>query len=90
MRFEKARTLIREFKQDRYVHGAGVLSEAGRLAGQLGTKAALVHPSFSGSKSLVDIVTRSLAEAGVDVLGQIKGAAPNAPREDLQDRKSVV
>jgi len=84
MRFEKARTLIREFKQDRYVHGTGVLSEAGKLAGQLGTKAALVHPSFSGSKSLVDVVTRSLAEAGVDVLGQIKGAAPNAPREDLQ------
>ena len=84
MRFEKARTLIREFKQDRYVHGRGVLSEAGRLAGQLGTKAALVRPSFSGSKSLVDSVTRSLTEAEVDVLGEIKGASPNAPREDLQ------
>jgi alcohol dehydrogenase len=84
MRFEKARTLIREFKQDRYVHGTGVLSEAGRLAGQLGTKAALVHPGFSGSTSLVDIVTRSLTEAEVDVLGEIRGASPNAPREDLQ------
>jgi alcohol dehydrogenase len=84
MRFEKARTLIREFKQDRYVHGTGVLSEAGRLAGQLGTKAALVHPGFSGSRSLVDIVTKSMAEAGVDVLGEIKGASPNAPREDVK------
>jgi alcohol dehydrogenase len=43
-----------------------------------------VHPGFSGSTSLVDIVTRSLTEAEVDVLGEIRGASPNAPREDLE------
>ncbi len=83
-RFERARVLIREFKEERYVCGDGVLHEAGRLVGQLGTKAVLVRPGFSGSGSLVDVVTRSLSEAGVEVLGEIKGAAPNAPREDLQ------
>jgi len=83
MRFDKSRELIHEFKEDRYVFGRGVLDEVGRLAGELGDKAALVHPSFPASQSLVDSVARSLAEAGVDLLGRIRGAAPNAPREDV-------
>jgi alcohol dehydrogenase len=84
VRFDKARTLILEFKQDRYISGVGVLGEIGKLAGQLGTRAALVHPGFSDSGALVDLVTKSMTEAGVDLLGRIRGAAPNAPREDLQ------
>jgi len=83
VRFQKARQLLHEFKQDRYVCGWGVLDEVGRLAGELGDKAVLVHPGFSGSGLLVDTVTRSLAEAGVDLVGRIRGAAPNAPREDV-------
>jgi alcohol dehydrogenase class IV len=83
MRFEKARQLIHEFKQDRYIYGSAVLGEAGRLAGELGDKAALVHPGFPGSQALVDTVARSLAAAGVDLLGRVRGAAPNAPREDV-------
>jgi len=83
MRFDKATDLLHEFKQDRYVHGTGVLTEVGRLGGELGTRAALVRPSFRGSDGLVDVVGSSLMRAGVDVVGEIKGAAPNAPREDL-------
>jgi alcohol dehydrogenase len=83
MRFDKARQLIHEFKQDRYVCGWGVLGEVGRLAGELGQNAALVHPGFPGSQALVDTVAGSLAAAGVHLLGKIKGAAPNAPREDV-------
>ena len=83
MRFEKARQLIHEFKQDRYVCGWGVLGEVGRLAAELGNEAALVHPGFPSSQGLVDTVSRSLAESGVHLLGTIRGAAPNAPREDV-------
>jgi len=83
MRFDKATDLIYEFKQHRYVHGTGVLTEVGRLARELGTRAALVRPSFRGSDRLVEVVDSSLVRAGVDVVGEIKGAAPNAPREDL-------
>jgi len=83
MRFDKATDLLHEFKQDRYVHGTGVLTQVGRLAGEPGTRAALVRPSFRGSDGLVDVVGSSLMRAGVDVVGEIKGAAPNAPREDL-------
>jgi len=84
MRFDKATDLIYEFKQNRYVHGTGVLTEVGRLARELGTRAALVRPSFRGSDRLVEGVDSSLARAGVDVVGEIKGSAPNAPREDLR------
>lgn len=84
MRFDKATDLIYEFKQHRYVHGTGVLTDVGRLARELGTRAALVRPSFRGSDRLVEVVDSSLARAGVDVVGEIKGSAPNAPREDLR------
>ncbi|MCJ7619153.1 MAG: iron-containing alcohol dehydrogenase, partial [Anaerolineae bacterium] len=83
MRFDKSRELIHEFKQDRYVYGTAVLGEVGRLARELGDKAALVHPGFPGSQALVDTVAGSLVAAGVDLLGRIRGAAPNAPREDV-------
>jgi alcohol dehydrogenase len=81
--FDKARELIHEFKEDRYVYGTGVLNEVGSLADELGQRAALVRPSFRESEELVQVVSRSLAEAGVDVVGEVKGAAPNSPREDL-------
>jgi alcohol dehydrogenase len=81
--FDKARELIHEFKEDRYVYGTGVLGEVGSLADELGQRAALVRPSFRESEELVQVVSRSLAEAGVDVLGEVRGAAPNSPREDL-------
>ncbi|HJX37393.1 MAG TPA: iron-containing alcohol dehydrogenase [Anaerolineae bacterium] len=83
MRFEKAEELIREFKQDRYTYGTGVLNQVGRVASELGNRAALVHPSHAGSEALARIVVESMAEAGVELLGQVKGAAANAPRQDV-------
>jgi alcohol dehydrogenase len=83
VRFDRARQLIHEFKQEPYVFGPGVLGEVGRLTRQLGDKAALVHPGFPGSQALVDTVAGSLAAASVDLVGRIRGAAPNAPREDV-------
>jgi alcohol dehydrogenase len=82
-KFNKAKDLIREFKGDRYVYGSGVLGEVGRLSRELGGKAALVRPSFPGSEAHIEAVRKSLIEAGVEVLGEIEGAAPNAPREDV-------
>jgi alcohol dehydrogenase len=84
MRFDKARGLIYDFKQDRYLYGPGVLHDVGNLAGELGRKAVLVHPSFSASRPLIDRVVGALEEAGVAVVGQVKGAAANTPREDVR------
>ena len=81
--FEKARELIRGFKGDRYVYGSGVLSEVGRVTAELGKRGALVYAVFPGNDELIKTVKDSLLAAGVEVLSEIEGAAPNAPREDV-------
>jgi len=81
--FEKARALLREFKGDAYLFGAGVLPHAGGVVAALGTRAALVRTTFPGSDDYVTLLAQAIAGAGVTLAGVIKGAAPNAPREDL-------
>ena len=81
--FDKAKEMIREFKGDRYVFGSGVLDRIGGVTAELGSRAALVYTVFPGNDVLIDRVTDSLTEAGVQVAAKIEGASPNAPREDL-------
>ena len=81
--FEEARQLIRQFKGDTYIHGFGLLAEAGRVAAGLGKRAVLVRDLFPGSSQFVRTIEDSVRTAGIDLLGSIDGAAPNAPREDL-------
>ena len=81
--FDKARTLLREFKGDAYLFGTGVLSHVGEVVAKVGKRAILVRSTFPGSDDYVETIRSSLAEAGVSLAGEIKGAHPNAPREDL-------
>jgi len=81
--FEKARVLLREFKGDAYLFGDGVLSRVGDIVASLGKQAALVRGTFPGSDDYVQVIHNALAEAGVGLAGEVKGARPNAPREDL-------
>jgi alcohol dehydrogenase len=81
--FDKARALLREFKGNKYIHGLDVLSQVGPATAELGKRAALVCDSFPGAEVFIGKIRGSLEEAGVEILGQIEGAAPNAPREDL-------
>lgn len=81
--FDKARTLLREFKRDTYLHGLGVLPGIGAVTAKLGKRAALVRDVFPGADTFVETIKESLAAAGAELLGEIKGARPNAPREDL-------
>jgi alcohol dehydrogenase class IV len=81
--FEEARSLLREFKGDAYLFGAGVLPGTGKLVATIGKRAALVRGTFAGSDRYVRTIQESLAQAGVQFVAQIKGARPNAPREDL-------
>jgi alcohol dehydrogenase len=82
-RFEKASFLIKEFKGDSYIFGSGILNEIGRLAVSLGNRAVLIQAVFTGSDQMIEQVCSSLKMAGVNVLGKIRGAEPNAPRDDL-------
>jgi alcohol dehydrogenase len=81
--FDEARTLMREFKGDSYLFGKGVLSEIGHVAGRVGRRASLVRGTFPGSDGHVQKIRTALSQAGVELAGEIKGARPNAPREDL-------
>lgn len=81
--FEKARDLLRTFKGDQYVHGMGVLWRTGEAAAALGRSVALVRSSFAGSGSFLRTIREALDAVGVDLLGEVKGPAPNAPTEDL-------
>jgi alcohol dehydrogenase len=81
--FEKAQVLLREFKGEKYLHGMGVLSQVGSVTARLGRHAALVRDIFPGVDGYVETIKESLAGAGVELLGEIEGAKPNAPREDL-------
>jgi alcohol dehydrogenase class IV len=81
--FDKARQQLREFKGDAYLHGMGVLPQVGKVTAKMGKRAALVCDDFPGADTFIKTIKESLAAAGVELLGEIKGAGPNAPREDL-------
>jgi alcohol dehydrogenase len=84
MRFGKARSLIGEFKKDTYAYGPGTLVQVGGMTRDVGDRAVLVRPNHPGSETLTELVKGSMAEGGVELLGEVKGAAPNSPREDIR------
>ena len=81
--FDKAHHLLHEFKGDAYLFGAGILSGVGRVIASLGKRPALVRSTFPGSNDFVHTIRHSAAGAGAALTGEIKGPAPNAPRDDL-------
>ena len=81
--FDAARALLQEFKAGQYLHGLGVLPQVGSATAELGRRAVLVADVFPGSDPFLKVITESLSAAGVELLGTIEGAAPNAPRGDL-------
>jgi alcohol dehydrogenase len=81
--FDKARALLREFKADKYLHGMGILPQIGGVTAPLGKRAALVRDVFPGAGDYVETIQETLKAADVELLGEIQGARPNAPLEDL-------
>lgn len=81
--FDEARALLREFKGDAYLFGAGVLADVGKMVAGEGRRAALVRGTFPGSDAYVEVIRKSLSESGAELAAVIKGARPNCPREDL-------
>jgi len=81
--FDRAQQLLREFKGDNYAFGAGALAKMGEMSSQLGKSAVVIYTFYPGVEKVVKQVKDSLGSAGVTVLGELIGAAPNAPREDV-------
>ncbi|MGC9396058.1 MAG: iron-containing alcohol dehydrogenase [Anaerolineae bacterium] len=82
-KFAQARALLQEFKGDRYLFGTGVRARVGAIAAAWGKRAVLVRSTFPGSDAFVQTIREALAQSGVTLAGEIPGARPNAPREDL-------
>jgi alcohol dehydrogenase len=81
--FARAEALLHEFKGDTYLHGMDVLPQVGSVVAERGKAAVLVRGTFPGSDAHIEVIKESLAAAGVGLKGEIKGARPNAPLEDL-------
>lgn len=81
--FIHAEHLLHKFKGGCYLHGLGVLGQIGPKAAQFGSRAALVWAEFPGCDEYIDKIKVSLVQSGVQIAGEIMGAQPNAPREDL-------
>jgi alcohol dehydrogenase len=81
--FETARALLGAFKGEAYLFGAGVLPRVGQVIASQGKRPALVRSTFAGSDEFVETIRESSSAAGAPLAGEVKGAAPNAPREDL-------
>ena len=82
--FEIARDLLHEFKGDSYWFGNHLLKEVGGLVAGAGKRAAVVRSGFAGTEGYLDTIRGSMAQAGVRLVAEIRGAAPNTPREDVR------
>jgi len=81
---DQAKDLITRFKGGNYAFGMGVLDQIGPMTAQIGKRALLVSRIRSKwLKPSLDRVLSSLRNSGIEVLGPVQGAAPNAPREDV-------
>ncbi len=81
--FTRAKQIIQSFKGDAYLFGNGVTDRVGELAGDFGKRGLIVCDEFPGAGDWVARIRKSLESAGKEIIGQVKGARPNAPREDL-------
>jgi alcohol dehydrogenase class IV len=81
--FDKARSLLKEFKGDSYLFGNGVLSGIGKLAASVGGNAALFFTEFPGVEIYVKKIREALSKSAVKLLVETKGADANAPRQDV-------
>jgi alcohol dehydrogenase len=81
---EQATDMIISFKGDSYVFGAGASENIGPMTAKVGKRALLISRLASPwLKSALDLTLSSLEQNGVQILGPVQGAAPNAPRADV-------
>ena len=80
---QKARSLLRDFKGEHYVFGAGALQMTGEVTAAAGSRAVLVCDTFPGSDTYRTEIVDSLRKSKVQIAATVTGAKPNCPREDV-------
>lgn len=83
---EQAINLLTNWKKERYAFGIGSLRKVGDFAQSEGRSCMLVVTGWGEEEWIepfVDEIKSSLGEKGVGIVDTIRGARPNAPREDV-------
>jgi alcohol dehydrogenase len=87
----KAKALLQEFKGEDYAHGLGVMDRVGPLSAVLGKRALFIGSLESKwFAPCREKVLGFLKTAGVEVVGEAKGAGPNAPFVDVYRMHSHI
>ena len=87
---DSARSILRDFKGDRYAFGVGCLDSAGAMAASLGRRALIIANQSDWMRPIVEAVRSALAAADVDILAATPGARPNSPVEDVYRMQEAV
>ncbi len=80
---EKARKLLKEFKGDNYIYGIDCLDRIKELVVPYGKRCLVITNLGEWSQPDLTRILDSLKSAGLEVLGPVPAAKPNAPREDV-------
>jgi len=81
--FRKGRNLLQEFKGNKYVYGSGILNKVGSITADAGKKGVFLRDAFLGSDIYISRIKDSISTEGLEIVGEVDGARPNYPREDL-------
>ena len=87
---DKAKSLIKTFKQERYIYGLGCLGQIGSLIQKLGEKVLLVTSLQERDPQSFKILSDSLEHADLQTVGHTPTARPNSPREDVFRIKQAI
>jgi len=80
----KARELLGGLKGDAYAFGPGAIERAGALAAHIGREFLLVRGRACDGNGMLAGLKESFEAAGVTIIAECPGAAPNSPIEDVQ------
>jgi len=82
---ERASAVLKEFKGETYAFGSGVLDHPpGKFAAEFGKRALFVAPlDAEWFHPIRERIFGSLEKAGVEVVGVVRSAGPNAPFVDV-------
>lgn len=82
---EQASALLKDFKGETYAFGSGVLDKApGAYAAEFGKRALFVGPlEFEWFHPIQERILGSMKKAGLEVVGVVQSAGPNAPFVDV-------
>lgn len=89
---EKAYTLLKKFKGEKYLFGMNIAERAGEFVEGLGKRVLIISDSNQHLDSFVNKVVDSLKEKELSIAGDniVPGASPNAPREDVYRIESSI